>query len=164
MSDRDALTGGCACGALRYRLAGPPLVVHACHCRACQRLTGGAFVVNLWIEADRVELSTGKPTSFRLPAGSGKPHDVFFCGACSTAVWSHYHSVPGHSLFVRAATLDDPSSIEPDIHIHTASKLPWLPLPEGARSYAGMYDVKSVWPADKLARLRADAAKHAAPA
>ena len=63
----------------------------------------------------------------------------------------------------RAATLDDPSCTPPDIHIHTASKLPWLPLPDGARSYAGMYDVKSVWPADKLARLRADAAKHAAP-
>jgi hypothetical protein len=162
MSDRDTLTGGCACGALRYKLTGPPLVVHACHCRTCQRLNASPFVVNVWIEAARVERLAGEPRSFRLAGGSGKPHDVFFCGACSTAVWSHYHSVPGHSLFVRGGTLDDPSTAPPDIHIHTASKLPWLPLPEGARSYAGMYDVKSVWPADKLARLRADAAMHAA--
>jgi hypothetical protein len=159
MNDTTALSGGCACGAVRYRLAGPPLVVHACHCRDCQRRNASPFVVNVWIEASRVERLAGEPRVFRLRGGSGKPHDVFFCGVCGTTVWSRYHSVPGHSLFVRAGTLDDPSAAPPDIHIHTASKLPWLPLPEGARSYPGMYDVKSVWPAEKLARLRADAAQ-----
>jgi len=76
-------------------------------------------------------------------------------------VWSRYHSVPGHSLFVRVGALDDPRAFEPDIHIHTAWKLPWVRLPEAACSFEGMYDVKSVWPAEKYARLRADIAKHA---
>jgi hypothetical protein len=39
--------GGCACGAARYRLTAAPLIVHACHCRDCQRLTGGAFALNM---------------------------------------------------------------------------------------------------------------------
>jgi len=37
--------GGCACGAIRYELTADPMIVHACHCRDCQRITGGAFVV-----------------------------------------------------------------------------------------------------------------------
>src|SRR4029450_1325879 len=48
--------GGCSCGAVRYRLASDPLFTHCCHCLNCQRQTGSAFVINLLIEADRVEL------------------------------------------------------------------------------------------------------------
>lgn len=46
--------GGCACGAVRYRLASEPLFTHCCHCLNCQRQTGSAFVINLLIETDRV--------------------------------------------------------------------------------------------------------------
>ena len=155
--------GGCACGAVRYRLTEEPLIVHACHCRDCQRLTGSPFVVNLWIERRHVEPSGAAPARFTTRAGSGKPHDVFFCGACSAALWSHYHAPPGDTLFVRGTTLDDPAHYAPDVHIWTRSKLPWLTLPAGARSFPEMYgDFAAVWPADKLARFRAHAAEHKA--
>jgi len=72
------LEGGCACGAVRYRLTAPPLIVHACHCRDCQKLTGSAFVLNMWIEKNRVEADHQAPKSFMLATGSGKPHEVFF--------------------------------------------------------------------------------------
>ena len=49
-----SLTGGCACGGLRYRLAAPPMFVHCCHCIDCQRQTGSAFVINALIETARV--------------------------------------------------------------------------------------------------------------
>ena len=54
--------GGCACGSVRYRLASEPLFVHCCHCLNCQRQTGSAFVVNVLIESDRVEVD-GEPVS-----------------------------------------------------------------------------------------------------
>ena len=57
--------GGCSCGAVRYRLASDPLFVHCCHCLNCQRQTGSAFVINLLIESDRVELLAGDPTLLR---------------------------------------------------------------------------------------------------
>jgi hypothetical protein len=41
------LEGGCACGTIRYRQTASPLIVHACHCRDCQRLAGGPFVINI---------------------------------------------------------------------------------------------------------------------
>ena len=57
------LEGGCACGEVRYRLASDPLIVHCCQCLNCQKQTGGAFVINMLIEADRVELLAGEPDS-----------------------------------------------------------------------------------------------------
>ena len=49
------LEGGCACGEVRYRLTDSPMFVHCCHCLNCQRQTGTAFVLNMMIEASRVE-------------------------------------------------------------------------------------------------------------
>ena len=58
------MDGGCACGELRYRLRWPPLFVHCCHCLNCQRQTGSAFVINVLIESDRVELLAGVPERY----------------------------------------------------------------------------------------------------
>ncbi len=147
------LEGGCACGAIRYKLTGEPLIVHACHCRDCQRLTGSAFVINLWMERKMVEQSGPAPKSFRLAGGSGRAHDVFFCGDCGTYVWSNYHGAPGDFLFVRAGTLDTPEAVRPDVHIFTRSKAPWLELPKDVRTFKQFYKLNEVWSAESLARI-----------
>lgn len=133
------LEGGCACVAIRYKLTKPPLIVHACHCRDCQRLTGGPHAINMWIETKFVEVHGQKPKSFTLTAGTGKAHQVFFCGQCGTYVWSRYEAVPSDCLFVRAGTLDKPSSVWPDIHVFTRSKLPWVEIPEGVPAFRSFY-------------------------
>ena len=150
------LEGGCACGAIRYRLTNTPMIVHACHCRDCQKQTGSAFVLNLWIERQFVEASGDAPVAFSVPPGSsGKPHDVLRCSKCGTALWSKYYAAPGDTVLLRAGTLDDPAAITPDIHIFTRSKLPWLRLPEGAKAFPGFYEIDEVWPAESLARWKA---------
>ena len=63
------LEGGCACGATRYKLTDQPLIVHACHCRDCQRITAGPFVINLWIETKFVDADHHAPKSFTLKGG-----------------------------------------------------------------------------------------------
>jgi hypothetical protein len=75
------------------------------------------------------------------------------------AVFSHYGH-PGVS-FVRAGTLDDPTSVVPDVHIYTRSKLPWVTLPETAPAFEAYYDSKALWPAESLDRLRAVLARPA---
>jgi hypothetical protein len=152
------LEGGCACGTIRYKLAASPLIVHACHCRDCQRLTGGPFVINIWIEKKFVEAGPVAPKSFRLAGGSGKPNDVFFCERCGTTLWSRYDIVPSECLFVRAGTLDNPSAVTPDVHIFTRTKLPWVQLPEGARTFPSIYKIEEVWSPESKERLRRNAA------
>jgi hypothetical protein len=147
------LEGGCACRAIRYKLTASPLIVHACHCRDCQRLTGSAFVINIWIEKKFVESSAAVPKSFRLAGGSGQPHDVFFCGTCGTYVWSRYHGAPGDALFVRAGTLDRPEAVSPDVHIFTRSKLPWLDLPESVPAFKSFYKIDKVWSIESKQRI-----------
>jgi hypothetical protein len=146
--------GGCACGAIRYRLTAEPLVVHACHCRDCQRLTGSAFVVNIWIERGRVEADHARLRPVLLTAGSGKPHEVFRCPECGTALWSKYHAAPGDTVMLRAGTLDQPETITPDVHIFTRSKMPWVTLPAGVPAFDSFYKLAEFWPAESRERLR----------
>jgi len=147
------LAGGCSCGALRYVLGAPPLIVHACHCRDCQRLTGGAFVINALVEGEHVALHGEPPRTFPLETPSGRGQEVSFCGRCGTTVWSRYHVAPGDLRFVRAGTLDRPEALEPDVHIYVRSKLPWLPLPAGARTFPEIYETRKVWSAGSQERL-----------
>lgn len=146
--------GGCACGAIRYKLTAAPLIVHACHCRDCQRLSGSAFVVNIWIERRFVEMDHARLSPFMLTAGSGKPHEVFRCPHCGTAIYSKYHAAPGDTVLLRAGTLDRPEAVAPDVHIFTRSKMPWLALPEGVPSFEAFYKLADLWPAESRERLR----------
>jgi hypothetical protein len=150
----DELEGGCACGAVRYRLGSAPMFVHCCHCRDCQRQTGSAFVINALIETDRISLLSGEPTPVVVPTDSGRPHEIYRCPACQTALWSDYGGRPA-LRFVRVGTLDDPAVLTPDVHIYTRSKLPWVRLPEGVPAFDVYYDMKALWPAAILARRRA---------
>ena len=145
--------GGCACGAVRYRLTSDPLIVHCCHCLNCQRQTGSAFVINLLIEADRMELLADEPQPVDVPRDDGSVQRIYRCPACQVAVFSEY-GWP-EVRFVRAGTLDDPAGVTPDVHIYTRSKVPWVALPDGAQAFGDYYDTRTVWPAPSLERLDA---------
>ena len=149
----DSREGGCSCGAVRYRLTSEPLFVHCCHCLNCQRQTGSAFAINVLIEADRVELLTGEPERVPVPRSGGKKQQIYRCPTCQVAVFSTYTSAKVR--FVRAGTLDDPSSIEADVHIYTRSKVPWVELPESTPAFPAYYDTEKLWPAASLERLEA---------
>ena len=150
----NTFEGQCACGAVRYRLASVPMFVHCCHCRDCQRQTGSAFVLNALIEADRVSLVSGHPEEVILPTDSGRGQKVYRCPACKIAVWSVYGGVD-KLRFVRIGTLDNAAALQPDVHIYTRSKLPWVTLPDGVPAFEAYYDSKKVWPAESLARRQA---------
>jgi hypothetical protein len=146
-----AREGGCACGAVRYRLASEPLFTHCCHCLNCQRQTGSAFVINLLIEADRVELLAAAPQPVDVPRDDGSKQRIYRCPTCQVAVYSDYGRP--EVLFVRGGTLDQPSGVTPDVHIFTKSKLSWVTLPDSVPAFEVYYDSKALWPAASLERL-----------
>ena len=150
----ETFEGGCASGEVRDRLTSPPMFNHCCHCLDCQRQTGSAFVLNALIETDRIEVLKGEPKPTTMPTDSGRPHDVYRCPTCLTALWSDYGRRPA-LRFVRMGTLDDPSALKPDVHIFTRSKQPWVGLPAEVPAVAIYYDMERLWPAESLARRRA---------
>jgi hypothetical protein len=145
--------GGCSCGEVRYRLTSEPLFTHCCHCLNCQRQTGSAFVINLLIEADRVELLAGAPQPVDVPRDDGSTQRIFRCPTCQVAVYSQYGRP--EVRFVRGGTLDDPAQVAPDVHIFTRSKLSWVALPESVPAFEVYYDTKALWPGASLERLAA---------
>jgi hypothetical protein len=129
------------------------MFVHCCHCLNCQRQTGSAFVINLLLEADRMELLTGEPQPVDVPREDGSTQRIYRCPSCQVAVYSEYGRP--EVRFVRAGTLDEPSSVAPDVHIFTRSKVPWVTLPESTPAFDVYYDSKTLWPAESLERLDA---------
>ena len=142
--------GGCSCGEVRYRLTSDALFVHCCHCLNCQRQTGSAFVVNLLIEAERLQVS-GEPQPVDVPRDDGSAQRVYRCPSCQVAVFSEY-GWP-EVRFVRGGTLDEPSAVKPDVHIYTRSKVPWVRLPGDTPAFEEYYDTRKVWSPASLERL-----------
>jgi hypothetical protein len=147
--------GGCDCRAVRYRLETAPLFVHCCHCRWCQRETGASFALNALIEADRVAVLGEQPELVDTPSPSGFGQLIARCPRCRIAVWSHYAGAGPLVSFVRAGTLDAPDLLPPDIHIFTASKQPWVVIPDGARAVPEYYERAQYWPEESLERWNA---------
>ena len=148
--------GGCSCRSVRYRMKREPLIVHACHCLDCQRITGSAFVMNALIEKSDLELLSGEPTPFDMKKYTGMEHAAYFCNNCGTYVWSEYSRRSKPLWFVRVGTLDDPNAFPPDVHIFTKRKQPWVQIPEGAPTFDELYDAREgVWSAESLKRLDA---------
>ena len=81
-----AREGGCSCGEVRYRLTAESMFTHCCHCLNCQRQTGSAFVINVLIEADRVEVLSGEPQPVDVPRDDGSSQRIFRCPDCQRAV------------------------------------------------------------------------------
>ncbi len=154
-----AYEGGCTCGFVRYRMTSDPLIVHGCHCRWCQRQSGGAFAINALIEADRVELTSGKVNEITVASPSGSGQRIARCPKCQIAVWSNYLIIGGkladNICFVRVGTLDDSDRHPPNVHIYTEDRQSWFELPEGVPAVSQFYDIEKVYSPESLARRKA---------
>jgi hypothetical protein len=147
--------GSCTCGEIQFCLTAEPLIVHGCHCRWCQRETGGAFAINALIERANIHVLSGTPAIVPTPSESGNNQDIVRCPSCQVALWSHYAGAGPAIAFVRVGTLQNPDRFPPDIHIYTASKQPWLELPSGAKSVPEFYKPRKVWTPETASRYKA---------
>jgi hypothetical protein len=129
------------------------MVVHCCHCHWCQRETGTAFALNAMIEADCVKLLRGQPELVDTPSNSGNGQQIARCPYCHISVWSHYAGAGALLSFIRVGTLDNPDACPPDIHIHTASKQPWVILPPDTPAFEEYYRRSEQLSEDCLERL-----------
>lgn len=124
------LTGGCYCGAVRYRAEGDPLLKLECHCRECQYFSGGGpnFVIGM------------PEAGFSFTEGQGKPFKRAdlegavtreFCAACGTHLFTRAPAAPG-MILLKVGTLDEPDVFDaPRLVVQTADARPFHVLPEG---------------------------------
>src|ERR1041384_3995572 len=78
--------GGCACGAIRYECSAEPSMTFKCHCRDCQRVTGGGFVAGLLVPAAAFRLTKGQLRYHFTPSLAGGKHKRGFCADCGSRI------------------------------------------------------------------------------
>jgi hypothetical protein len=117
------ITGGCLCGAVRYRIEAEPLTVRTCWCKDCQKFGAGSATVNVVFPSEAAHFE-GNVADFSSIAASGNIMHRGFCGKCGTGLTTSSEARP-HLIGIRAGTLDDPEIGRPQITIWTKSAPSW---------------------------------------
>jgi hypothetical protein len=117
------ITGGCLCGAVRFRSTAAPLSVRYCWCRDCQRFAAGNATVNVVFSKPEVTIE-GEVSVYESRADSGSLMRRSFCLKCGTALFSEAEPRP-HLIIIRAGALDDPGEVEPASTIWASSAPRW---------------------------------------
>ena len=117
-------TGGCSCGAIRYECSVEPILSGNCHCRDCQRASGGAYSATMIIPKAAFTVTKGQPKHHDVTAKNGLTARRFFCADCGSPLFAHPPSLPD-CIGLRAGSLDDPSVYQPTMDIFTDSAQPW---------------------------------------
>ncbi|MEM9062612.1 MAG: GFA family protein [Pseudomonadota bacterium] len=134
-------TGGCQCGAVRYRAALPLGRSSICHCRMCQRAVGNAFAP--LVVAKDVAWN-GTPATW----ASSNIAERGFCAECGTPLFLRDFDAPARECEIMIATLDDPEIAPPQHHVGIESRIDWLKIADGLPEY--VTGASSAEPAPKI--------------
>jgi hypothetical protein len=126
-------SGGCACGAVRFRLLSEPYDAGWCHCRTCQLNSGSPAMVFATIAATDYEVETGAELIKRF--ASSEIGRRAFCSSCGTPLLFHEGDTP-ETLEVSIATLDTPEAVTPGFHIFYESRIGWAEAADDLPRYA----------------------------
>lgn len=116
--------GGCSCGAIRYECAAAPLVMANCHCRDCQRASGGACASIVVVELSALKLLKGQPKYHFVAGDSGKWTSRGFCDQCGSPLFAKGEAFP-NVVSIKPGSLDDPSWFKPSMDMWAPSAQPW---------------------------------------
>lgn len=117
------ISGGCLCGAVRYEASAGPVFSGNCHCKDCQKTSGGPYVPAMTFVRSTVTF-TGTPTWYRSQGDSGHWIERGFCPTCGANIFAHMEVMP-ELLVIRAGTLDEGSHFKPALDFFVASAQPW---------------------------------------
>lgn len=114
------LTGGCQCGAVRYKVSTRPQLAAICHCRMCQKATGSIAWAFFTVPQAALTWTRGVPAAFRSSAAAERG----YCPDCGTPL----SFVPDgeETMDIGIATLDDPAAIEPTAQFWVDTRMPWF--------------------------------------
>lgn len=140
----ESHSGGCQCGAIRYRITGSLGPAGICHCRMCQKAFGAPAAVLVSVPLEDFHWTRGKPATFRSSPIVARG----FCPQCGTPLFMLEDQSPVIEMAV--CTLDDPAAAPPHHQVGIESKIPWA---DGLPALPGHTTERDRTPED-LARLK----------
>lgn len=122
--DEIERTGGCLCGAVRYRVTGEPLRTGLCHCLDCRKASGSAFSAYAIWPANRCQIE-GQLQTYA---------DRSFCPSCGARIGWFADSEAEISL----GSMDEaPTDLTPQYELWIGRREHWLEPVSGARQHTG---------------------------
>jgi hypothetical protein len=126
--------GSCLCGQVKFRLNAEPLTLYACHCTDCQRRSGGALLLSMWVLRDSLEVTDGSTRLVSSIATDRRERRNRVCPACEIRLWAEPVDRPKLAI-LRPGTLEQARDFQPVAHQFVRSALPWFRFPEGVARY-----------------------------
>ena len=117
-----SFSGGCACGAIRYEVSGEPMMMFNCHCRDCQRASGGPYSAVVYVPAKAFKITKGSPRFYNTTSAAVGHNKRGFCAECGSRLFG---GGTDEGQGITASSLDDPSLFNPQMHIWTSDAQPW---------------------------------------
>ena len=126
----EIFTGGCLCGAVRYRITAAAVEALYCHCRMCQRAHGAPVIAWLTVPLYSFSVTAGKPVAYASSAKALR----HFCGGCGTPLTWRALDNP-RLVDISIASLDNPAAVEPALHLWTESQISWFEIADHLPRY-----------------------------
>ena len=127
MSETSLLTGGCACGGVRFEITAPLVAAAYCHCTRCQRRSGTAAGASARIVPGSLVVTEGEDRLRGWWAGDGL--EKVFCGDCGSALLARDRT-SAEIATVRLGAIDGDPGVRPIARQFVAYAAPWEPLPD----------------------------------
>jgi hypothetical protein len=131
--DKTAASGGCLCGAVRFRAEGKPSWTSYCHCQSCRRATGSPVAAFAGYPEDRFSYTRGSPQVFESSPGVWRS----FCGRCGSPLTYRAEKYPGE-VHILIGSLDAPEDFAPRAHVFCAERISWFETTDEARRFASL--------------------------
>ena len=129
---RSSITGGCYCGAVRFRASAQPIYQANCHCGNCRRAVGAQSVAWITVPTPNFTFEKGTPKRFRTDTKAWRT----FCKTCGTSLTYEADNRAGE-IDITTGSLDRPEDFPPAKDIFPEEKLPWVTLVGTARRANG---------------------------
>lgn len=121
--EEQELSGGCLCGAVKFKVRGPWQRFMHCHCSRCRKVTGTGHASNLFAGAENFRWTQGEEnTRYFQPPDAARFKNTF-CTICGGRLPSV--SRDGKSVNVPAGSLDEVPDMKPQARIYWGSRTPW---------------------------------------
>lgn len=122
-------TGGCLCGAIRYRAGDAPRYASYCHCGMCRKASGAPFMGFVEFPDGSVEWTRRQPNPYHSSNGVIRQ----FCGSCGSPLTFESDGI----VFMTLGSLDAPETVDMACHTYTQTRLPGIALADGLPHHPG---------------------------